>query len=373
MVVGLDARFLSKIDQGTASYTTQLVNGLLSLMESDRLVLLNKEGIPDGFRSDMVCHGKLISDFAPANVLFGYRNAEKKYQLDILHTNYLTGLQRSACLKIITIHDILFKTHPEFFPARLRKGVALLSAWSLPKADHIITVSNYSKERIETHYPYLKNKVTVIYEAASEDFFFLEDKNAVSARLLRQFGLEGPYILFVGRFAPMKNLETLVDWFVHRSKEFEALKLVLVGKPDPAFPNAKLERVLAAHADIKVLQGVDNEQLNLLYNGARLFYFVSHGEGFGLPILEAMAAGCPVLTSSQTACPEIAGSAGHCVNPGDQGAIFNALNQLIRNEERLLSMQKVGFERAALFSWKQCAKETYGLYKTLMHEGGYTA
>lgn len=372
MVVGLDARFLSKIDQGTASYTTQLVKGLLPLMHSDRLLLLNKGGIPEGMNSGSVHHGPLSSNFAPANVLWGYGRAEKKYKLDILHTNYLTGLQSSSCKKVVTIHDILFKTHPEFFPLRLRKGVDLLSAWSLPKADHIITVSNYSKNRIEEHYPFLKRKVSVIYEAASEDFYFIEDRKKVADELQQHYGFTGPYVLFVGRFAPMKNLETLVDWFVNRTDK-SGLKLVLVGKPDSAFPNPRLEGLLANHSEIRVLQNVNNRQLNLLYNGARLFYFVSHGEGFGLPILEAMAAGCPVLTSTTTACPEIAGAAGFCVNPRDKEAVFGALDRLVEDDARLRAMQQSGFERAEMFSWNQCAKETYGLYKTLMNEGGYTA
>jgi glycosyltransferase involved in cell wall biosynthesis len=243
----------------------------------------------------------------------------------------------------------------------------------LPKADHIITVSNYSKSVIEEYYPYLEDKISVIYEASSDDFFFIENRDNLRSALHEKFGIEGPYVLFVGRFAPIKNVEVLVDWFKDRHSGRKMMKLVLVGRMDPAFPNANLEQLIYSDSDICVLQDICNNDLNLLYNGARFFYFASHGEGFGLPILESMAAGCPVLTSNKTSCPEIAGGAGILVDPEDKASIFDALDRLAHDDVQLRIMRQAGLKRFRDFSWRQCALHTYDLYKKMINESSYTA
>jgi len=373
MKVGLDARFLSKIDQGTASYTSQLVKEFSSILRNDELILLNKNNIQQWGNEQNINHGKLQSNFTPFNVLYGYRRAEQKHRLDILHTNYLTSIHKSRTKKIITIHDILFRTHAEFFPPKLRLGVNLLSKLSLPKADHIITVSEYSKSKIEEFYPFLKNKVSVIYEAASSDFFYIKDRDRVRSQIAESFGIKNQYILFVGRFAPIKNIEVLVDWFCDRYGGKNTMKLVLVGRMDPAFPSSNLEKLIFSNPDICVLSDICNKSLNLLYNGARFFYFASHGEGFGLPILESMATGCPVLTSDKTSCPEVAGDAGMLVDSRDRDAIFASLDNLAKNDKLLSDMSQAGFLRAKEFSWKKCALDTYDLYKKIIDEGSYTA
>ncbi|ASB49425.1 glycosyltransferase family 4 protein [Alkalitalea saponilacus] len=370
MVIGFDARFLTKIEQGTASYTSQLLEAIKPFVEDDRIVLLNKNELPGSVKTGGVfMHGRLLSNFTPVNVLWGYHQVAKKYGLDIIHTNYLSSVYKCRAKKIITIHDILFKTHKKYFPGRLRAGVNVLSRFSLPKADHIITVSHYTRSELEKYYPFLKGRIKVIYEAAAGNYRYLKDRQELQSNLLEKFGLKRDYLLYVGRFAPVKNLEVLLEWYLDRNINQKGLDLVLVGKMDPAFPNERFAGMIGKNAGVRVLQGLSNEELNSLYNGARLFYFASHGEGFGLPILEAMAAGCPVITSNTTSCDEIGGDAAYKVNPGDREEIFTALDKLIEEKEVLLSMQQKGLERVKTFSWEQCARETYKLYKQVLDEG----
>ncbi|TCO07883.1 glycosyltransferase family 4 protein [Natronoflexus pectinivorans] len=370
MVIGFDARFLTKIEQGTASYTSQLLEAMKPFIENDKIVLLNKNQLPGLFKQgDVFDHGRLVSNFTPINVLWGYHQAAKKYELDVIHTNYLSSVYKSRAKKVITIHDILFKTHKKYFPCRLRAGINALSRFSLPKADHIITVSHYTRSELEKYYPFLKGRIKVIYEAAAGNYSFLNNRQELQSNLLEKFSLKRDYLLYVGRFAPVKNLEVLLEWYLDREINQKGLDLVLVGKIDPAFPNARLSGMINNNPGVRVFQGLSNDELNLFYNGARLFYFASHGEGFGLPILEAMAAGCPVITSNTTSCDEIGGDAAFKVNPGDKEEIFAALDQLIDDEEKLSSMQQKGLERVKAFSWEQCAYETYKLYKQVLDEG----
>lgn len=366
MNIGFDIHFLSKISQGTGTYSFQLVNALKDMLDEELLVLLNKRDIVGVFGNGRnLAWGRLLSNYTPFNVLYGYNKSACEQSLDIIHTNYLCSVLPSKAKKVVTVHDILFKTHPQYFPLSLRLGVGLFSKRCFAEADKIIAVSNYTKRQLIQCYPQTCDKIEVIYEAASKDFYLMEDRGRVRLEIERRFGVKKPYILYVGRFAPIKNIESLISYY-RQTHEREEYDLLLVGKFDKSFPNAGLEERIRDDSNVKVLTKVPNTDLNLLYNGATLFYFVSRGEGFGLPVLEAMSAGCPVLTSDITACGEIAGDAAVKVNPCSLDEIFNAMDFLLENEEYRTKMALKGLERAGRFSWEKCARETLNLYRTLM-------
>ncbi|NDV96114.1 glycosyltransferase family 1 protein [Dysgonomonas sp. 521] len=364
MKIGIDAHFLSKISQGTGTYSYQLINGLIKTVNGDSLYLLNKEDIVANHFSNIphVNWGHLYSNFTPYNIILGFNKAVKDYSLDILHTNYLTSIYKTRAKKIITVHDILFKSHSHFFPRKLSLGVNIFTTRSFKQADHIIAVSNYTKEQLIKYYPFTQDKITVIYEAASPDYFQLDTKT-VKETLYANYYLEKPYILFVGRLAPIKNIESLIDFYTKTSlsKDFD---LVIVGKYDISFPNTKLEKIIENTNSIHHLSNIENTTLNYLYNGASLLYFVSQGEGFGLPILEAMSAGCPVITSNTTACNEIAGDAALKADPNNKDEIFNRLDFFLRNESKREEYKEKGLKHVKEFSWKKCTLETLELYKS---------
>lgn len=366
MNIGFDIHFLSKISQGTGTYSFQLVNALKDILDKEQLILLNKRNIVGIFGNGYnLGWGRLLLNYTPFNVLYGYNKLVYEQNLDIIHTNYLCSILPSKAKKVVTVHDILFKTHSQYFPLSLRLGVDLFSKKCFAEADKIIAVSNYTKQQLIQYYPQTCNKIEVIYEAASKDFYLIEDKKFVRLKIEDKFNIKKPYILFVGRFAPIKNIEFLISYYrqTHNNEEYD---LLLVGKFDKSFPNIGLEKYIQDNSNVKVLTEVSNTDLNLLYNGATLFYFVSRGEGFGLPILEAMSAGCPVLTSNITACNEIAGDAAVKVNPCSLDEVFNAMDFLLDNEEYRIKMACKGLEHSRCFSWEKCAQETLKLYRTLV-------
>jgi glycosyltransferase involved in cell wall biosynthesis len=374
--IGIDARFLSKIAQGTATYTSQLIAALNDLREagradSFRFHLLNNNwtGIdktPDG---ECFARNRLLTNYTPINVLFGYAWASRKYGLSLLHTNYLCSIWPSRAKKLMTIHDILFKTHSQYFPKSLRLGVHLLSQLSIRSAHGIIAVSEYSKNQIEKHFSVSAGKIRVIPEAPSDQFRTVHSQPATKGFLASKFGIIDPYVLYVGRFAPIKNMDPLIDFFVTYGKNY-GVRLVLAGDFDAAFPNPALEKKIQLYPEALVLKSVTSDELKHLYSGALFLYFVSFGEGFGLPILEAMASGTPVLTSNTTACKETAGHAALKINPFNREEIFEAIRELIANEQLRLTLKGKGLVWVKRFSWRKCAEQTIAFYQEVCHESG---
>lgn len=365
MRIGIDAHFLSKISQGTGTYSYQLISSLINKLSEEKLVLLNKDNILDKWNYTKCLEwGKLFSNYTPFNVFGGYDYIARKCKLDVIHTNYLGSVFPSKFIKIVTVHDVLFKSHPQFFPKKLQWGINSLTSYSLREADKIIAVSEYTRNQLMYYYPFLQNKIHVVYEAASKDFYPLS--NIMENKLRCKLGIQKPYILFVGRLAPMKNIESLITYFLKNSRIQEEYDLILVGKFDNSFPNQQLKQKIYSTSKIKLLTGVDNQTLNILYNYATLFYFVSNGEGFGLPILEAMSAGCPVLTSNTTACDEIAGNAALKVSPNSYNEISDALDLLLSNSSLRAHFSREGIKHVQNYSWDNCAEQTLQIYHSYL-------
>lgn len=360
MKIAIDTHFLSKISQGTGTYTYQLVDALQEYLDKTDLVyLLNKDNITDMFKNPQYKWGKLISNKTPINILYGFLKIMN--EVDVIHTNYLCPLISSSKTKrVVTIHDILFKTHSQYFPKKLSWGVDLLTSLCLKRADKIISVSKYTRDMLVRYYPFTKGKCEVIYEAPSKDYFLLKDDFSQN---LKEWHIFKPFILFVGRFAPMKNVEKLIEIYTLDAEINKNYDLVLVGKFDKSFPNKQLEGTLKSNGNIKVLHGISNQELNFLYNAATMLYFVSNGEGFGLPIIEAMAAGCPVLTSNTTACKEIAANAAYMVDPDSIDEIHSKIKIMLGDSGILSDLRFKGMEHVKHFSWNKCAKETYEIYQ----------
>lgn len=363
MKVAIDAHFLSKISQGTGTYTYQLLDNLKTSSNiNDEFYLLNKEDITNKFSDERFRWKKIKSNRTPINVLYGFIGAMR--EVDIIHTNYLCPLFAPCHTKrIVTIHDILFKTHSQYFPKKLSLGIDLLTKTCLKRVDKIISVSHYTRDMLLQYYPFIKDKCEVIYEAPGKDFMVLD--NNVSCTL-KKWNIIKPYILFVGRFAPIKNIDKLVTIYTSDKDISDKYDLVLVGGFDNSFPNTKLKNILSNNGNIKIMSGISNIDLNILYNNAIMLYFISNGEGFGLPILEAMAAGCPVLTSNTTACAEIAADAACLANPDSIEEIYKQMKALLSDHILREELRLRGINHSLTFSWHKCAKDTYNLYKSVL-------
>lgn len=234
------------------------------------------------------------------------------------------------------------------------------------KVDAFIAVSKYGCEEIAQYYHALANKIFFTYLGGGEIF---KNINKSEARQLAadKYGITYPFILEMARHLPHKNIINLIKAYkILRTDYGRGEKLVIVGTKD--FDTDKIFQLAKESGyqnDIIFIDYVEIVDLNYFYAAAELFVFPSLQEGFGLPIIEAMASGTPVITSNITSMPEIAGEAAILVNPLDPGEIAEAMNRILANEGLKEKLIKMGIERAKQFNWKITAEETKKIYLKL--------
>ncbi len=257
---------------------------------------------------------------------------------------------------VLTVHGISYLVRPQDYP---RSHVALWKAWlerGLARADRIIAVSQTTREQLEERYPRLRSRVRVVPLGVGREFTPMAEPQDEQRR--REWGLEGPYLLYVGALSQGKNLPWLLD-----TLERTRWTLVLAGPP--AQPEL-LRRVLEAQARGRVRwvghlpQG--GPELPALYRGARALIFPSLSEGWASPPLEAMACGTPVVTSNCSSLPETVGDAALLVDPTRTDELLAAVESVSEEAVRAHLIAR-GLERAARFTWEACARATLPVYQ----------
>lgn len=254
---------------------------------------------------------------------------------------------------VTTIHDLNFYTIPEFYPVNNRTKRHMEQSVEL--ADHIVTISQNSKQDLIKYLGCREDKISVIYHGIDVDKF---------AHISNTITIEAPFILYVGARNKYKNFESVVRSFAILRKKFSDLQMFCAGTA----PSSSELRLLADNNIINntVFCQCSDEELVELYNKALLFVFPSYYEGFGLPILEAMAAGCPVVLSNTSCFPEIAGDAGCYFNPYDIDSMVDSLEKVIINTSLREKMIQKGKERIGQFSWSESAAKHLSLYKSIL-------
>jgi glycosyltransferase involved in cell wall biosynthesis len=250
-----------------------------------------------------------------------------------------------------TIHDLNFVHQPEGIPPRVGQYYRSVVARGAAEADHLFTVSETSKADLVTTYSLNSERITVTPNAPQQLFAPIQGGTAAAQQ---RWAGGHPYFLFVGAFTPRKNVVTLIRAFQMFQSRYPERpeQLVLVG--NPLHRDAELEQLArAAGPRVRWVGRVEGGDLNAVYSGAVAFCFPSRFEGFGIPLIEAMASGCPVLSSNVSCMPEIAGDAARYANPDDVGA-WSELLYAAATEDRQPWIDR-GTERAALFTWDASA------------------
>lgn len=304
---------------------------------------------------------------------------------DLLHFPYDSTVVWKRGRFIVTVHDVkplIYGTERSHWNLnRLIEGLLVRNKWA--RIDHILTDSQCSKHDIVERLGIPEDRITVVYPGVELERFqpaSSESKAEAQAEVEGETGLSTgpissltsastltfrrPYVLCVASADPAKNVETLVEAFARLSLPIrDAYDLVLAGD----FRRKADLREWVARAGIEkqtVFTGVvDDERLIELYQCATLFVFPSRYEGFGLPVLEAMACGCPVICSNASSLPEVAGDAAIQVDPLDADKLASEMTRVLRDPELRSDLCKRGLARAGTFSWDRTALETIAVYK----------
>jgi glycosyltransferase involved in cell wall biosynthesis len=286
---------------------------------------------------------------------------------DLLHVQYTAPLVNRTPI-VVTVHDVSFIENPEYFPALRRAQLCFNVARTVKLAARIITVSEFSRDAILRAYPISPDKVRVIPNAASSEFRVVSRGRATQG-IRDRFGIVAPFIFSVGDLQPRKNHIGLITAFASLAAAHPELDhhLVIAGQNTWFTP-----RVLAAaHASglasrIHFLGFVSDADLVQLYNACDCFAFPSFYEGFGLPILEAMACGRAVACSNTSAMPEVAEGAGLLFDPRNPTSIARAIADILLDTELRERLEIRGLQRAAHFNWRKSARATLDVYREIV-------
>ena len=300
--------------------------------------------------------------FQPMSWRLGVPRVEWLVDFDLfVATNFLAPATGHPGRIVPMVHDLAFRRYPETAPhidARWRRRFAA----ALQEAPAIMVPSKSVARDLREAYDIGEERIHVIHHGVDADVFAPAPQGAIAA-VRERFGIDGPYVLFLGGIEPRKNLETLVRAFARADARDVAL--VVAGGPVRWFPqaverlNASIALLPEAVGDRIVMTGYVSERDKLaLLSGATALAYPSLYEGFGFPVLEAFAAGVPVLTSNVSSLPEVAGDAAVLVDPGNVDALAAALTELVADEDLRAVLSAAGVSRAARFTWEATARAT---------------
>ncbi len=378
MRIGIDARIDA---HGIGTYTRALITHLHTIDEKNEYVVFCSS------KQQADSYGFVNHNFKPLIMpapIFSVAEQIflpyyiKKEKLDLFHaTSYVVPII-CPCPLAVTIHDVLCKTNPAFYPPFTgityfiaRAYYNFMNWYAVRAAKHISTVSDFAKTEIMFYYPATpEEKITVIYNGVGSQFYRpeLPEINTIKDK----YQISGNYILFVGTLNPRKNLLTLIKAFAElgelRDKNFT---LVVAAKKDVRYPAPfRLVEEYTLGSSVLFIDYVAQADLPALYTGATVFVLPSLHESFGFPIVEAFACGAPVITSNRTALPEIAGNAALLIDPYNVQEMKEAILKIILDPSLKSTLVEKGLARARSFSWETAAGQTRELYENVLRLAG---
>jgi glycosyltransferase involved in cell wall biosynthesis len=295
-----------------------------------------------------------------------------RMRLDLYHATHYVLPAYVPGRAVVTIHDIIHLLYPEYLPSPLAFLYAQrMIRRSLMRGDRIIAVSQNTRSDLMDYFQVGGEKIEVVYNGVAERFTKPLERNEI-ARRLEPLGVARPYLLFVGNPKPHKNLANLIRAFARslEQRPFEG-RLVCVG--DRGNRDLRLRRLadeLGLGERLQLVGHVDDDALTALYQGASLFLYPTLYEGFGLPVVEAMASGVPVVTSSTSALREVARDCAELVEPLDVEAIARAISRCMGDQDHRERLTRAGRKRAQEFRWRLTAERTLAVYRQVLESPG---
>jgi glycosyltransferase involved in cell wall biosynthesis len=276
-------------------------------------------------------------------------------QVDVFHAS--DWIQPPSRLPIVTtIHDLVATKYPQHLPVEIISTQKNRLYWVKKEATSIISDSHSTKSDLVEYFGIQPERIKVVYLGVGEEFY--PQKIDSVLKLRKKYQIKTPYLLSVGTREPRKNLLKTITAFkktIHKD-----ITLVIAG-------NFGWGEDIGKHPDIQVLGYVPQTELPALYSGAVSFLYPSLYEGFGLPVLEAMACGCPVITSDRGSLKEIAGACAIIVDPDNEAALVEAIKTVLNfSKGKREQIIKQGLNHAKGFTWQKTAQQTLDVYKSLL-------
>lgn len=368
MHIAIDAHSVGAGLAGNESYIANLIEALATLDTANRytLYVTRREAVERFSARWPHVTVRLTLPHTPLVRIPLTLSAElRRRPVDLLHVQY-TAPPLAPCAVVATIHDLSFEHLPETFKRRSRAQLRLTVRRTARLAHQVIVPSEYSRRDLLETYHLPMERVHITPLAAAPCFAPVLDEDR-RRRTKELYGIKGEYILAVGSIQPRKNLVRLIESYrdLRAARPQAKLpQLVLVGKRGWLYGET-LEAVNrhSINGDIRFTGYVRETDLPALYTDALCFVYPSYFEGFGLPVLEAMACGAPVIAGNRTSLPEVIGDAGLLFDPFDTSALTTALARVIDDGKLRRSLHRRGLERASLFNWRETARRTLEVYE----------
>lgn len=372
MRIAIDGRGITWYNgSGIGTYTENIVKNLLIIDKKNSYqIFWSGDGYKEYERENtnlVMCSKKYQSffqeSFFPENL--------KKEEINLYHVpqNGIGLNNNILCPKIVTIHDLI----PYIMPETVGRGYLLKFLKEMPEiieaSQGIITVSEYSKEDILRFFPIDSDRIKVTPLAADKKYTPL-NKEECKKIIKEKYGVDKPFVLYIGGFSKRKNVYNLITSFArivkHMDKEFN---LIIVGSyHDESQELVKLVDSLNMNSFIKFTGFAPDEDLPLYYNACECFAYPSLYEGFGLPPLEAMSCGAPVISSNTTSIPEVVGQCGILIDPYSELELTRALELILGSETLRHELGALGLARSREFSWRKTAEKTLDFYEKIYND-----
>jgi glycosyltransferase involved in cell wall biosynthesis len=368
MRIAINTLLLKRKPHGVGNYIKNLVWSLSRMDSTDEYLLLASrenlchfEALPSNFEIH-------LAPSHPAQRILWEQTVLPlqllRNKIDLYHGPAFVVPFAKTCLRVVTIHDASFRLTPERHSHQRRFYYRGIVPLIMKASDGIITVSRSAKSDLLDIAAVPEDKVSVIPLGVDPHFQPVTAPHILE-RIRRKYSLPRDFILFVGMIEPRKNLETLLDAYLAYSLAAR-FDLVLAGSFGWGYSHLLRKIAASGAADRVRLPGyVEEADLPALYSAAAVFAYPSFYEGFGLPVLEAMACGTAVVTSSVSSLPEVAGTAALLADPHDSGALASALRCILSNATLRADLSRRGLERARSFSWIRTAEKTLALYRRI--------
>lgn len=363
MIIGIDAsKSAAKNRTGVENFTYQLILGLKKIKKEDVYYLYTNKSLPQELHSQInfferkTYFGKFFNKiFLPLLLL--------KYRPDV-YFQPLYSIPRFAPKKCVAVvHDLAFQKFPDAYSKSEIKSQMSSLHNVIKRSQKIICVSESTKTDLTKLFPETKDKIEIIYPSYDQDTYHLIEKPR------DPLGVGDYYFLFIGRLEERKNILKIIEAFALLKEELGLPhKLVLAGKPGYGYEKIE-EKIKSLKPEVAkqiIIPGfVKQEDMPDLMSGATAFIYPSLYEGFGIPALDAMAAGTPVITANTSSLPEVVGDSAILVAPKDENEIKNAMRELATNPEKRKSLIKKGLNQIQKFSWENSAQKLLNILESL--------